>query len=90
LSGWNKFIDSLATRGGSIFILCIFVFLLGALMFHVLHHSDNDQVVTVILSTFSGFSGALLTALTSMTRSNQGGSNASTTSNTSGPASSGK
>lgn len=73
---WDDFLDSLATRGGSIFMLSFFFFILGALMYHVLHHGDNDQVATVIISTFSGFGGALLTALTSQARQRPAGDEA--------------
>jgi hypothetical protein len=61
---WQQFLDSLASKGGNLFVLCVFVGSLLALVLHVLHHSDDNQATTVLLSTFSGFSGALLAALT--------------------------
>ena len=60
---WQAFLTSISTPGGNLFVLCIFVSALLALVLHILHHGDNGQVTTVILSTFSGFSGALLQGL---------------------------
>jgi hypothetical protein len=65
LEGWQKFLDSLATKGGNLFVLSLFVASLLLLVLHVLHRGGgSDPVTTVLLSTFSGFSGALLAALT--------------------------
>jgi hypothetical protein len=61
---WQDFLQGLATRGGAIFVLTTMVLTFGILVFHVLHHSDDPQTTTVILSTFSGFCAALLTMLT--------------------------
>lgn len=63
MAKWQTFLNSLSTPGGNLLLLCIFVASLLTLVIHVLHHGDNGQVATVILSTFSGFSGALLQAL---------------------------
>lgn len=60
---WQKFLNSLSTPGGNLLLLTIFVISMLALVVHVLHHGDDSQVATVILTTFSGFSGALLQAL---------------------------
>ncbi len=61
---WHDFLESLATRGGNLFLLVLFVAVLGFLVFHTLHHPEvNGEVKTVILTTFSGFTGALLGAL---------------------------
>ena len=64
LNKWQDFLQGLATRGGAIFTLVVMVLLFGLLTFHILHHADDPQVTTVILSTFSGFCAALLTMLT--------------------------
>jgi hypothetical protein len=63
MDSWQKFLNSLGTPGGNLLLLVIFVSCLLGLVLHVLHHGDDGQVTTVILSTFSGFSGALLQAL---------------------------
>lgn len=61
---WEQFLNSLATRGGNIFLLAVFVLMLGGLVLHTLHHAEiNTEVKTVVLSTFSGFTGALIAAL---------------------------
>jgi hypothetical protein len=63
--GWQKFLDSLSTKGGNLFVLGLFVAgLLALVIWVMLRDPGESQVVTVILSTFSGFSGALLAALT--------------------------
>lgn len=53
---WNQFLDSLATRGGSIFMLLLCSFLFGAASLKF-NGSALDQ-------TFAAFTGALLMALT--------------------------
>lgn len=60
---WQAFLNSISTPGGNLLLLAVFVSCLLGLVLHVLHHGDDNQVTTVILSTFSGFSGALLQAL---------------------------
>jgi hypothetical protein len=61
---WQKFLDSLATKGGNLFVLFVcFGGLLG-LLIHVLHHGDTGNVSMVVVATFSGFSGALMATLT--------------------------
>jgi hypothetical protein len=64
MQSWQKFLDSLATKGGNLFVLLIcFAGLLG-LLIHVLHHGDSGNVSMVVVATFSGFSGALMATLT--------------------------
>ena len=65
MNAWAKFLDSLGSRGGNIFILLMANFGLFVAAMHMLHHGDKSEIATVILSTFSGFSGALLNALVS-------------------------
>jgi hypothetical protein len=61
---WQYFLNSLATVGGNLLVLVLFVLLLLGLVLYVLHDTGaNAQIVTVVLSTFSGFAGALLQAL---------------------------
>jgi hypothetical protein len=64
---WQKFLDSIATKGGNLLILAVFVmffFVSLFVMWMLKLDTGQSQVVTVITATFSGFSGALLTALT--------------------------
>ncbi len=64
MQSWQKFLDSLATKGGNLLVLFVcFAGLLG-LLIHVLHHGDTGNVSMVVVSTFSGFSGALMATLT--------------------------
>jgi len=61
----QKFLDALASKGGNIFLLAVFVVSLLLLVIWITSRDAGDsQAVTVILSTFSAFSGALLAALT--------------------------
>jgi hypothetical protein len=60
---WQSFLNSIATPGGNLLVLCIFVVALLVVMIFEIHHSDEGQVQTVVVATFSGFSGALLQAL---------------------------
>ena len=64
MQAWQKFLDSLATKGGNLFVLFVcFGGLLG-LLIHVLHHGDAGNVSMVVVATFSGFAGALMATLT--------------------------
>src|ERR1700678_1265014 len=64
MQAWQKFLDSLATKGGNLLVLFVcFAGLLG-LLIHVLHHGDSGNVSMVVVATFSGFSGALMATLT--------------------------
>lgn len=58
---WQQFVDTLNTRGGSIFILLTATSLLLA---GVLWHGEAGESGTLIRQTFAGFSGALLMSLT--------------------------
>ena len=75
---FQDFLQGLATRGGAIFVLTLMVLIFGLLVFHVLHHSDDPQSTTVILSTFSGFCAALLTMLTTQATKTNGNGTAAT------------
>lgn len=57
---WQKFLDSLGSKGGNIFVLSFFVVFLLVLTIRVEIRGDAGQAATVLLSTFSGFAGALL------------------------------
>ena len=63
---WQKFLDSLASPGGGIFILVIIGFILTVSMLYVALHSDRyGQLTSTLLShILSGFTGALLRDLT--------------------------
>jgi FtsH-binding integral membrane protein len=88
---WQYFLNSLATVGGNLFLLAIFVGVFLGLVLFVLHDtSANVQVVTTITSAFTGFSGALLLALkgrTTDTNPSTGGgtTTSSTTTETTSP-----
>lgn len=61
----QRFLDSLASKGGNLLLLSVFVVSLLLLVIWITSRDQGDsQAVTVILSTFSAFSGALLAALT--------------------------
>jgi len=63
-SSWERFLNSLATRGGNILVLLILWLVMGMLVYHVLHHAEiNGEAKTVVLTTFSGFTGALIAVL---------------------------
>ena len=64
MESWQKFLDSLATKGGNLFVLFVCFAGLLSLLIHVLHHADSGNVTMVVVSTFSGFSGALMATLT--------------------------
>jgi len=65
MNWWNRFLDSLATKGGQLLILCMFVvMLLGLIIWVTARDQGDSQATTVIISTFSAFSGALLGFLT--------------------------
>jgi len=64
MGSWQKFLDSLATKGGNLFVLFVCFAGLLSLLIHVLHHADSGNVTMVVVSTFSGFSGALMATLT--------------------------
>jgi FtsH-binding integral membrane protein len=61
---FQRFLDSLATRGGQLFVLCCFVVMLLGLVLWVTWRDIDSQATTVIMSTFSAFAGALLGFLT--------------------------
>ncbi|MGB8521905.1 MAG: hypothetical protein WCD43_02970 [Candidatus Acidiferrales bacterium] len=64
MQSWQKFLDSLATKGGNLLVLFVCFAGLLSLLIHVLHHGDTGNVSMVVVSTFSGFSGALMATLT--------------------------
>lgn len=64
LSSWERFLNSLATRGGNILLLALLWAGMGVLVWHILHHPEvNVEAKTVVLATFSGFTGALTAML---------------------------
>src|SRR6202044_2943480 len=64
MPSWQKFLDSLSTKGGNLFVLLICFAGLLCLLMHVLHHGDTGNITMVVVATFSGFSGALMATLT--------------------------
>lgn len=82
---WQYFLNSLATVGGNVFLLCFFVIVFLALIIYVLHGANaNDRLVSTVSDTFMGFSGALLLALkgrtTDQNPSSNGGGGSTTSS----------
>jgi hypothetical protein len=63
MNKWQSFLNSISTPGGNLLILSLFVIALLCVVIAEIHHGDEGQVQTVVLSTFSGFAGALLQAL---------------------------
>ena len=62
---WQKFLDSLAGRGGNILMLAFFVLLMMFVTALALMVSTTPaQAITVILTTFSTFTGAFINMLT--------------------------
>ena len=70
MNTWRNLVDSVASRGGSILILLVATFSLGAMTMHVMHHGDSGESASMIRNSFAGFSGALLMALTSTSKAN--------------------
>ena len=65
MTRWQAFLDSLATKGGQILLLCLFVMGLLALVVWITSRDAGDATAsTTVLNTFSAFSGALLGFLT--------------------------
>lgn len=63
---WHIFLDSLASRGGAIFVLILAnVALLGVIFYFAKHDELSAAIATLIGQTFGNFSGALLFALKS-------------------------
>jgi hypothetical protein len=71
---WEKFVDSFATPGGSIFFLFVFTMLLLGVNLHILHHANaySDAEVTVFQTILANFTGALLLALQSRAKPSNG------------------
>jgi hypothetical protein len=71
LEKWQKWLDSLATKGGNLLILGMFVFVTLVLVIWIETKAGGDQntrAETVILTTFSNFTGALLGAVVNQQR----------------------
>lgn len=63
-SWWQRFLNSLSTPGGNLFILVVFVGVFFGFLLHALSTPNaNDKALTVISTTFTGFSSALLLGL---------------------------
>ncbi len=63
---WSAFLESLASRGGNLLVMIVFVgSMLGLLVMFLYHPASqaSDRIIMVVLSTFSGFAGALLNTL---------------------------
>ena len=64
MKNWQDFLDSLSTAGGTILVLLFLFIGMVPLLVHVLRSpNDNDQVVTIVISTFTGIFSALMIAL---------------------------
>jgi len=63
---WEAFLESIASRGGNLLVMIMFVGgMLGLLVVFLYHPASqaSDRIIMVVLSTFSGFAGALLNTL---------------------------
>src|SRR5271166_5357854 len=61
---FQYYLNCLASAGGNLFVLMIFVVIFLVLIVYVLHDANaNDRLVSTVSDTFMGFSGALLLAL---------------------------
>ncbi len=58
---WDGFLESLATRGGNLFLLALFVVLFGGALIGL--EGVGDKVEGALLATFSAFVGAFVAAL---------------------------
>ena len=68
---WTNFLNSLATRGGAIFLLFMINVIGTAVIMHLIHHNEAAGALgAVITTTFGNFSGALLIALKGSSESN--------------------
>lgn len=63
-SKWTNFLNSLATRGGAIFILMMLSLIGFGITIHIIHHGDdNNMIAAGLVTTLGNFTGALLLAL---------------------------
>lgn len=61
---WQRFLDSLSTKGGNILVATFLMTVIGFGLLHVHHDpADNMEIRMLLISTFSGFAGALLAML---------------------------
>lgn len=66
MTWWDRFLASLATRGGTIFALVSINVLIVLLMLLLVHIGrEGSAFATAILQVFGNFTGALLLALKS-------------------------
>ena len=74
VEAWDRFLDSLATKGGNLAMLGFFTFILLGFVVHVSYHAVfGPEIRTLAISSFSGFSGALLNALIGAQRNGKTG-----------------
>ena len=79
---WSRFLDSLATRGGAIFLLFVADASLTTVILHMIHHGETNGAMAVTISTiFGNFSGALLMVLTGQDKKQTNGEKNGTTTN---------
>lgn len=83
---WQYFLNSLATIGGNVFLLCFFVLVFLGLVLYTLHDAGaNSNVVNTVTNAFTGFTGALLLSLkgrTTDTNPSPGGGTSSSSTTT--------
>jgi hypothetical protein len=64
VSFWTNFLNSLATRGGAIFILMVLSLTGFGITLHIIHHGEDSSMVAAgLVTTLGNFTGALLLAL---------------------------
>lgn len=70
MNRWKEFLDSLASRGGTILVLLLLVVIMGGFVMHILHSRESGPIATLVENTFAGFVAALTLALTGQRMAN--------------------
>lgn len=80
MGSWERFLDSLATPGGAIFLLLVAVGVFSGTELHILHHGTqfSQTMSATFTNLLSGFAGALLGALTTRSKPPGNGSSSPT------------
>ena len=67
LEAWERFIESLATSGGSVFLLVFLVVLFARAEIHLVYHPEgvSDNLTVTLSNILMAFVGALVQALSS-------------------------
>jgi ABC-type Na+ efflux pump permease subunit len=81
MSKWESFIDSLATAGGSIFLLTFLVLICGGALIYIMHHPAEiaQTMSTTFTNIMMALVGALVQALQSRSKAGSGTQTTTTT-----------